>query len=149
MKKKSYDEDQVTKFTGEPRPVVGIAMRLGDDQAIKEQLLFGGRCGDIVKIRPINDDKTYLGVLIGDVARSVTASFDAESGIMALGFSLYNPGIFVPDLGRLVYGAESWWGRIKNEAELGEITDGDIANVWYVQALKMLAARVEEPEAAS
>lgn len=47
-----------------------------------------------------------------------------------------NPAIFVPELGKIIFGMESWWGRIKSEEELKDITDGDIENVWYVKMLK-------------
>jgi hypothetical protein len=49
-----------------------------------------------------------------------------------------NPAIYVPALKRLVFGAGSWWGEIKTEDDLKEITDKDINDVWYVQALKAL-----------
>ena len=44
-----------------------------------------------------------------------------------------NPAIFVPELGKIIFGMESWWGRIKSEEELKDITDGDIENVWHVK----------------
>ena len=47
-----------------------------------------------------------------------------------------NPAIFVPELKRIVWGMESWWGAVKSEDELKEITDEDIDNVWYVKLLK-------------
>ena len=39
----------------------------------------------------------------------------------------------MPELGKIIFGMESWWGRIKSEEELKDITDGDIENVWHVK----------------
>lgn len=47
-----------------------------------------------------------------------------------------NPAIFVPDLNRVVWGMESWWGPIESKEKLHQITDEDISNVWYVKAAK-------------
>ena len=49
---------------------------------------------------------------------------------------MHNPAIYVPELGKVIYGMESWWHAIKDEKELKDITDNDIDNVWYVKALK-------------
>jgi hypothetical protein len=52
-----------------------------------------------------------------------------------------NPAIFVFELNKIVFGAESWWGVIENEDELKKIkiTQDDIDNVWYVKALKAIS----------
>ena len=100
--------------------------------------------GDFVKVRPCADDcggKTFLGVLIGDVAMSVSAGFDKETGKLTIGRCFYNPAILVPSLQRVVYGMESWWGRIESPDDLREIADHDIDSVWYLQALKHLAGQ--------
>ena len=55
-----------------------------------------------------------------------------------------NPAIYVFDLQRIIFGAESWWGIIENPEELKDITDDDINNIWYVKALK--AMYKEEPK---
>ena len=54
------------------------------------------------------------------------------------------PPIFVPALGRIIYGCESWWSRIRSEEEFSDITDADIANQWYVQAWKAMTEEKEE-----
>ena len=86
--------------------------------------------GTFVSVRPCGDEfdeKTYLGIFVGDVAIGKT-------------LSLHNPCIWVPDLDQYIFGCESWWGVISNEDELRKITDADIENVWYVRALKALSA---------
>jgi hypothetical protein len=53
----------------------------------------------------------------------------------------FKVGTYVPDLDRVVWGYESWWGVIKGPEELKEITDEDIQNVWYVKAMKQMSER--------
>lgn len=96
--------------------------------------------GTPVKVRSCKDghgDKTYFGVLIGDVALSI--SHQINDGIVTAGHTSYNPAILIPELGEIVYGCESWWGEIKSEEDLKEvISDETIRNAWYVRALKSL-----------
>ena len=51
-----------------------------------------------------------------------------------------NPAIFVPELKKIIYGYESWWGAITNKDDLSDlnISDEDIENTWYVQLLKSM-----------
>ncbi len=49
-----------------------------------------------------------------------------------------NPAIFVPELKKIIYGCESWWGEIESPEDFKEITSDDINNVWYVQLLKAM-----------
>lgn len=44
--------------------------------------------------------------------------------------------MFVPELGRIVWGCGSWWHKIKSEDDLRQITDDDIDKVCYVQLAK-------------
>jgi len=92
----------------------------------------------MVSIRPCGEEyggKTYFGYLLGDMAHSFSTKQDPEDGKLAIEFSFYNPAMYVPELGEVIYGMGSWWGVIKNEADLKRITDNDISNVWYVKAL--------------
>lgn len=105
----------------------------------------------LVKIRPCGaeyEDKTFLGIYIGDVALS-TSWKKKKDGNVEVGFCSHNPAIFVPALNKIIYGCESWWGEIKNPEDLTDITDKDIDSVWYVQALKAMAmkdrAKTDEP----
>lgn len=100
-----------------------------------------GRHGVPVKVRSCkkeHGDKTYFGIYIGDVAQTVSHSI--EDNVVTAGFSFHNPAIFIPELGEIVYGFESWWCRIQTKEDLDKlITDDTINNVWYIQALKTLA----------
>ena len=103
--------------------------------------LFRGEVGDFVAVRPCGEEyenKTYLGVMIGDVALTQMISFNKESGKLTVSKAMHNPGISVPQLGKIIYGCESWWGLISTPDDMKQITDQDIDNVWYVQALKAL-----------
>ena len=102
--------------------------------------------GKFVSVRPCGNeygDKTYLGIYMGDMPQLEMAVKDRpEHGDKALYITrrdfMGNPAIYVPDLNQIIYGAESWWGVIKSPNELRQITNADIDNVWYVQALKSL-----------
>lgn len=93
--------------------------------------------GILVKIRPCGDeykDKTFLGFYLGDMATALGVKTDGDNfRAYAAG---HNPAIFVPKLGKVIFGYESWWGEIKSKEELSDITDEDIENVWYVKLLK-------------
>jgi hypothetical protein len=97
--------------------------------------------GTWVAIRPVSDNpdnKTYLGVYLGSLpTKSATTSYHLKT--KELSFLVRdNPAIYVPDLQKVVYGYESWWGRLKKPEDLQQITDQDIENVWYVKALRQL-----------
>lgn len=104
-----------------------------------EEPIHGG-IGGYVSIRPCDptcDGKTYLGILLGDFPVSSVARYRPKTGELTLAAKT-NPAIFVPDLGRVVFGYESWWGPIKGPDHLRRITNDDISSVWYVQALKSM-----------
>lgn len=118
----------------------------------KPKQLMMGRAGSLVKIRPCNKEyggKTYLGLYLGNQPWSQTVSYNEESGELTVGMAT-NPAIYVFDLQRIIFGAESWWGIIENPEELKDITDDDINNLWYVKALKAMCNEEsegpEEPE---
>ncbi len=104
-----------------------------------------------VRVRPCApqyERKTYLGFLLGDLALSQSARLKRD-GTLCVAFSMHNPAIFVPTLGKLIYGCESWWSKISSPEDLLTISDADIDNVWYVQALKSLqSAAADGPESA-
>jgi hypothetical protein len=114
---------------------------------VKEGMIYNS--GDLVAIRPCGEEyknQTYLGVYLGDIARGVGVSYDKDSKdkdgntkkVLIVGLSGHNPAIFVPDLGKIVFGCESWWTRIKDETHLKKITDEDIDNQWYVKLFKKM-----------
>jgi hypothetical protein len=95
----------------------------------------------MVKILPCADKfekKTFLGVFIGDLSTYPSAQWNKETGVLQLFSCGHNPMIFIPEINEVVLGCASWWGKIKSEEELKDITDEDINNVWYVKALKQL-----------
>ncbi len=107
---------------------------------------YGGKCGDWVSIRVCDDEtkKSRLGVYIGEIAVGVHAGLvkhDDGSHILECGLSMHSPSIFVPSLNRVVFGHESWWGKVEGPDKLREITDEVIDGVWYVQALKALGGQ--------
>lgn len=123
-------------------PITVKEILFGESEVLKPKLLFGGKCGDFVSVRPCDPkygNKTYLGILIGELSLSPLVSWDKEKGALTISHAMHNPAIFVPDINAVVYGCGSWWGRIKSEADLKKITDADIENVWYVKALKHLS----------
>lgn len=94
--------------------------------------------GALVKIRPCKEEygnKTYLGILLGEADIGLRVGYNKKTQKLAI-VRQYNPAIWVPELKKVIYGYESWWGIIESEEELREITDEEINNVWYVKILK-------------
>jgi len=122
-------------------PIEVKEITFGQQPTHRPDLLFGGKCGDMVAVRPCDEEhkgKTFLGVLLGEFALSVGASFNKETGSLKVRSSFHNPMMFVPELNKVVWGCGSWWGKIEKESDLRQITDADIQNVWYVRALKQI-----------
>lgn len=95
------------------------------------------KTGRWVAIRPCDDEKTYLGVYLGDMNIAPHFSFHTKTHVLSIA-SQTNPAIYVPDLKRVVWGYESWWGTINKLEDFKKITDADIQNIWYVKALREL-----------
>ena len=110
--------------------------------------LFGGKQGQFVKVRKAGEtEKTKLGLYLGDLPLGVrVGTTKEEPGTLHVVPGMTNPAIFVFDDNQIVYGCESWWGKINSPEELKEITDEDIDNVWYVQALKQINERGDKPD---
>ncbi len=99
---------------------------------------LGHKTGKLVKIRPCGEEygnKTYLGFYLGDLPISIHQSYNSATYQLHI-FTHNNPAIFVPQLNKVIFGCESWWGKIDNPEELQDITDECINNQWYVKALK-------------
>lgn len=106
------------------------------------------KVGTMVAVRPCGEEygkKTYLGFYLGDLPIQMTARFNEKDGALKCG-TLDNPAMFVPELGKIIWGCGSWWHEIKSEKDLEQITDADINNTWYVQLAKKLAERNKEEE---
>ena len=102
---------------------------------------YSKEIGRFAKIRPCDSaygGKTYLGLYLGELPTGIGITHNEESGALTVRYN-NNPAIFVFEINKIIYGCESWWSFIENEAELNEITDIDIENVWYVKALKSLS----------
>lgn len=82
--------------------------------------------------------KTYVGLFLGDLQRDPIVGFDAQEGLLKV-LPDTNPAMWVPTLGRVVWGCESWWSMIRSPEDLKQITDDDIQAQPYVQALQALA----------
>lgn len=111
-----------------------------DSCAIETDGLGSKRVGKLVSVRPCGEEynkRTYLGIYIGDAATSIS-TIKNDDNTLTLKMTAHNPAIFVPELKKVIYGCESWWGVIKSAEDLKNISDADINNVWYVKALKGL-----------
>jgi hypothetical protein len=112
--------------------------------------LFGERTGKMVLIRPCGDEyenKTFIGFYLGDIATG--SSMCIKDDKVVVDFSGHNPAIFVPELGKIIYGYESWWGEIKSEEDFKKITNENIQNVWYVKLLKVMMEKEENAKMAA
>lgn len=134
---KSIAETEIEQF-----PVVGL------DRESSMRARPGGNgptVGSMVKIRPCAaeyEGKTFLGVYLGTFA--IDAFVARKKGTEERKIVCNtNPAILVPALKKVIFGVESFWGPIKDEAELRAITDSDIDSLWYVQALKAQAAATQ------
>ncbi|MBQ3300888.1 MAG: hypothetical protein IJH04_01825 [Eggerthellaceae bacterium] len=121
----------------------------------KKETLYDGRncsgkCGQLVAVRPCDKacgGKTYLGFFVGDLPTNIHVTYNSDSKVLTVNGSMSNPCILIPELGRLVWGYESWWHKIESADELKQITDDDIDNVWYVKALEeQVAAAGDETD---
>lgn len=106
----------------------------------------GIKPGTFVSVRPVqkeHEKKTFLGIYLGDLLTQMdqAVGFDTRTKELIVVATKTNPAIFVPDLGRVVWGYESWWGVIESPEQLREITDEDIQNVWYVKAMEQMAKK--------
>jgi L-rhamnose mutarotase len=68
----------------------------------------------------------------------ISSSYNEETQILS-NRAFTNPAIFVPELKKIIFGAESWWCEIKPGEDLSDITDEDINNQWYVQMLRNMS----------
>lgn len=97
-----------------------------------------------------SDDRTYFGIYLAEMpvsfADAVAIGLHVATHLLRVSSSS-NPAMFVPDLGRVVWGLESWWTKIESEAHLRAITDDEISKALYVQLIKSLAARESKEQA--
>lgn len=123
-----------SRYTEYPITVNGI-----ESEEIKPYTL-GHRCGTLCEIKPCGEEyenKSYLGIYLGELPVDIAVSYDEDTGILR-NRAVNNPAIFVPELKRIVYGYESWWREIESADDFAGISDEDIENTWYVGLLKKL-----------
>ncbi len=124
-------------------PIEVEGIDYGNGQVYSDKPLFHPELvGKFVSVRPVDpeyENKSYLGLYIGDIALGKFVTYDEETRRLKVSHGRYNPALFVFDLNKVIYGAGSWWREIKSEKQLRQITDGDIENIWYVKALKQLS----------
>lgn len=97
--------------------------------------LYKSYIGKPVAVRVCENNKTYIGLFLGELPIHVQTSYNNKSGELNIRHH-FNPAMFVPELNRIVFGNESWWRIIESESQFSEITDVDIENTWYVKILK-------------
>jgi hypothetical protein len=105
-----------------------------------EGFLISAKPGDPVAVRPCGKEyegKTYVGFFIGNVATTKTCQFKKENGVLTVDVGMHNPAMFVPALKRVVYGYESWWGKIESLDDAKKITDSDIEGSMTMKLLDM------------
>ena len=112
---------------------------------IDEQGLYSERIGEIVKIRPCAKEyegKTFLGILLGELPITSHISHNHNTNVLTVS-PHFNPAIFVPELKKIIYGNEAWWGAISKVEDLYDlnISDEDINNVWYMNLLKKICEK--------
>lgn len=149
-----FSNDEGTKTLAKLRRTIKTIKFKAQITSFKDHVFPEGRpinetrnTGSFVSIRPCADEfsnKTYLGILIGDAALSSQISIKDDAILCS--WAHYNPAILIPELGKVIYGSESWWSIIESEKDLNDISDLDIENVWYMKALKQLSSSNEEIE---
>ena len=106
-----------------------------------EKASFTADEGSIVEIRPCGDEydgKSYMGFFLGELPISIFNTYDSKSKVLT-NSTINNPAIFVPALGKIIYGCESWWKLIENVDELEKLAKEDINNARYEKMLKSIS----------
>ena len=144
-------DDWIAESLSEPEKHIQYPITVhGITYGKSELVTYPRRTGAFVSIRPVDKahgGKTFLGVYIGDIALSTMVQFHPKTSVIEAGHAMHNPAIWVPDLKRIVFGCESWWGVLKTPDDIKQITDADIENVWYVQAIRALEHKATPPAA--
>ena len=102
--------------------------------------------GKPVRVRPCGDEycgKTYVGIYLGDLFMQNTVSYRRDTMELSV-IPITNPAMFVPELNKIIYGAESWWSIIKSGDDISDITNSEINNQWYMQLLSGIFKRKDD-----
>lgn len=145
IKEIEVDCDQFeSKYIEYPLEISGI--EFPDEKGIRDS--YRGKTGHLVAVRPCAEqyeNQTFVGFYLGDADVGIHVSQDRNTKKLSI-IRHYNPAMFVPELGKVIYGMGSFWKFIKTEEELKQITNEDINNVWYVKALKQLSDNASPEE---
>lgn len=89
-----------------PLTVRGIDIEEFDGEAMRGR----DAPGTVVLVSFMEGDEKMLcmGILVGNLPLASVVSYDKEDGKLSVR-PLTNPAIFVPSVGRIVWGCESWW----------------------------------------
>lgn len=101
---------------------------------------MGHHIGSLVAVRPCGEeygDKTYLGIYLGELPIQILTSYDPHSGVLT-NSTMDNPGIYVPELKKIVYGCGSWWHEVESEEDLKDISEEDIESTWYMKVYRWM-----------
>lgn len=99
-----------------------------------------GETGMLVACRPCDEqykNKTYLGFYLGELPAMQWPSVDKNEQKIRM-MTIRNPAMYIPEINKIIWGAGSWWRKVKTEEDFREITDSDIDNVWYVRLAKKM-----------
>lgn len=115
-------EELALPFWAEPKPTIevampievrGIAPRQAGAPGVQHR---GADVGKTVSVRLAGDDqKTYAGVYLGDLPLNLGFRYHRDTKILEP-YTVSNPAMWVPELGRVVWGAESWWALERDKA---------------------------------
>jgi len=115
----------------------------------KKGFMSSAEMGALVRIRPCGEeykDRTFLGIYIGDLPIDIVYEVEKEDGTLHVR-TYNNCAFYVFELKKLIFGCESWWAELKDDADIDRmITDADIDNVPYVKVLKAMVATESEEE---
>lgn len=128
-----------SKYIEYPLTINGIKNEEIDITGLRE-------CGTLCEVKPCGEeyeDKSYIGIYIGELPISIYNSFDKKTKILS-NKTMPNPAIFVPELRKVIYGCESWWRKIDSIEDFKGISEKDIDNLWYVQMLRQMRKDVKE-----
>lgn len=131
------DDEFVSRFIQYPIEVSKINDKFQEDISFTLHPV-----GQLVAVRPAKDKKTYLGILLGDLPHGAPVQYNSESKELTVR-AITNPGIYVFELKKIVFGYESWWKRIEKIEDFSEISNETIDGQWYVQLLKDLSKNKE------
>lgn len=111
----------------------------------KARICKKGECESCQKFKSkyIYNEKTYIGIYIGDLPIQILTSYKESTGQL-INSTMNNPAIFVPELKKIIYGCESWWKTIRSVDEFSKISNEDINNTWYVKLLQSMDQPEEE-----